>query len=286
MAIDIFSQIPTMTGDTEWRDFLTEYTAALVAAGFVQTSDTGQLNPATATRPTGTNTVGGYQIWRFDDDAQSTQPIFIKVEYGVPSVVTRLQIWITIGTGSDGAGAITNVRIPRAIVSISGSSAILGDVWVAGGDGYLSSGFWVNSANASSTSWGFLIERLRLASGDVDTSSDGAGIILGHSNGWMASSYDGHWIETAVSTYIWPTLQPSHTTWAYRGITYAHPYYPIVGVPRAPLRGAVAVNPADSGYTLPFTIELYSEDHIFRSVFTGGVVHGRGGNGAPAFRYE
>ena len=51
MTMSQFQAIPTITADADWRALLTNYRAALTAAGFVRTSDTGQLDPTTVLKP-------------------------------------------------------------------------------------------------------------------------------------------------------------------------------------------------------------------------------------------
>jgi hypothetical protein len=75
--------------------------------GLTQTSDTGQIG-ATASLPGAAHTSAGYTIWKFNDTLQATVPIFLKLEFGTGSVTSIPFMWITIGTGSNGSGTITN----------------------------------------------------------------------------------------------------------------------------------------------------------------------------------
>lgn len=81
-------------------------TALFTTLGVTQTSDTGQINPATVTIPGGANTSAGYVIGRFNDTLQSTAPIFFKLEFGTAAAVADPQMWITVGTSSNGSGTI------------------------------------------------------------------------------------------------------------------------------------------------------------------------------------
>ena len=280
MTMSQFQAIPTITADADWRALLTNYRAALTAAGFVRTSDTGQLDPTTVLKP-GASSISGYDVWRFNDDAQATKPIFFKLEYGAGSSAARFNLWITVGTGSDGAGNITDIRIPRSVMGQSSNSAILADVWVSGGEGYLASVFYAGPSTPASA-LGWMIDRVRLQSGLPDLTTLGAGIVSGISNNqWQFSTYDGVWSESGS----WPTVTPQ-TTYQYRGVTYAYPYYPVAGALRPPIRSAIAVNPLDAGYSAPFTVSLYSTPHVFRG-FSGTIANvGRGVSTACAFRYE
>lgn len=93
---------------------------ALVAAGLVQTADTGQANLATITSSGSPNSASGYEIFRFNDTLQATAPIFIKVEYGGGNQAGNSNpgMWITVGTGTNGAGTITGVAFVRTQLQI------------------------------------------------------------------------------------------------------------------------------------------------------------------------
>lgn len=95
------------TGDSGFRAWVSEFSNSLSAIGLVQTSDSGQINLTTATRPA-VNSNSGYQIWRFNDSIQSTTPIFIKIFYGTGSQAAVPRILISVGTGSDGSGNLVN----------------------------------------------------------------------------------------------------------------------------------------------------------------------------------
>lgn len=87
--------------------------AELAAMGLVQTADSGQINWATVTKPGTGNTSAGYEIWRFDDAMQATNPVYIKFEYGMGSTLNCFGMWVQIGTGSDGAGTLTGPTSTR-----------------------------------------------------------------------------------------------------------------------------------------------------------------------------
>lgn len=82
-------------------------------AGWLKTSDTGQINWATIASPAGANVVCGFEIWQMQDTLQSTAPIFFKVEYGSGTTVNNPCIYTTIGSGSNGSGGLTGYLSPR-----------------------------------------------------------------------------------------------------------------------------------------------------------------------------
>lgn len=102
------------SSDATFRTWVAEVIAQLLAVGLTQTADTGQINTATVTRP-GVATAGGYAIFRFNDTAHSTTPIFIKLEFGTGSAVTEPAMWITVGQSTNGAGTINSAAITTRV---------------------------------------------------------------------------------------------------------------------------------------------------------------------------
>lgn len=115
MSTNSFSSAIDHSSDANFRTWYGEIRTAMAAVGMVQTSDTGQVNPATMTRP-GTSTFAGYEIWRFADTLQATAPIYIKIEMGTGSATTRPTLAITVGTGTNGAGTLTGVVSTRQVI--------------------------------------------------------------------------------------------------------------------------------------------------------------------------
>jgi hypothetical protein len=105
----------SVADDASFRSWVHSLSDGLAAVGSItQTADTGQINPDTVLKPTATAVAAGYQVWRFNDALQATRPIFFKLEYGSgSSVINSAGVWITIGSGSDGAGNLTGVVIGR-----------------------------------------------------------------------------------------------------------------------------------------------------------------------------
>lgn len=103
--------VSSFTTDAKFRTWGSAVSAAVVASGLTVTSDTGQINWTTVTRPTTASAKAGYEIYRFNDSLQSTAPIFLRIDYGSAASTTgaNQNLWLTVGTGSDGAGNITGV---------------------------------------------------------------------------------------------------------------------------------------------------------------------------------
>lgn len=108
--------------DAVFREWGSDLSARLLAAGLVQTADTGQINWTTVTRG-GTNTDLGYEIWRFDDTLQATAPIFIRIYYGTGGGSSSPRWRFAIGTGTDGAGTLTGTTSSIHVASSTSTAA-------------------------------------------------------------------------------------------------------------------------------------------------------------------
>ncbi|RJP44508.1 hypothetical protein C4587_01855 [Candidatus Parcubacteria bacterium] len=109
------------TNDADFRAWGALYSTALATVGLIQTADTGQIDWVTVLRPA-INTAAGYEIYEFADALQASAPVFIKFEFGSGTSQLRAMVWITVGTGSDGAGNITGVYINRRTCNSSDNS--------------------------------------------------------------------------------------------------------------------------------------------------------------------
>lgn len=106
MATTTTTMTPYNNTDALFRQWC-QHIHDTLALGWVNTSDTGQINLTTVTKPTVANEKKGYEIWRMDDSLQATYPCYIRLDYGSGSLASTLGVWLTLGTGSDGAGNIT-----------------------------------------------------------------------------------------------------------------------------------------------------------------------------------
>lgn len=97
---------------------------ALQAAGLALVADSGTVNWTTVTRPTTASAKAGYEIYRFTDTLQTSFPIYFRIDYGTANVASGVcpGTWMTVGTGSDGAGNILNQTVPVTQMTSSGAA--------------------------------------------------------------------------------------------------------------------------------------------------------------------
>lgn len=119
---------PFATSDALFRAWGLAHSNALASANpsrLTQTADTGQINWTTVTKPAA-QTKAGYEIWKMTDTG--LPDIYIKIEYGIgaPVAASTCTIWVTIGTGTNGAGTLTGATqaldVPVAMSSASNAN--------------------------------------------------------------------------------------------------------------------------------------------------------------------
>ena len=110
MSLSTFTSAPNSGTDVAFRADFSPLGTAIAAVGWIQTSDTGQINWTTVLAPTSTSTAVGYQIFRMNDVLQAPTPVFMKIEYGAGSSSSAYPcLWVTIGTATNGTGSLTGV---------------------------------------------------------------------------------------------------------------------------------------------------------------------------------
>lgn len=183
MARISFSTAFNNTNNAGFQAWATEIYDNIIAAGLVQTTDTGQLStPVSASRPAN-GAYAGYWIFRFNDSLQGTAPIFIKIEPGRGNSGDTLAIRVNIGTGSNGSGTITGAVLTAQRIdnnSFSASSVTPYPSYVNHDEGFFAFGF-----KSGGTTGGAGMARLIIArTCDDDTTPNAS----------------GYWIERITST--------------------------------------------------------------------------------------
>lgn len=107
MTVITTNTSPYLSTDAQFRAYCQSISNTIVAGGWVMTADTGQANFATMISASVAYTAAGYNIFKMNDALQATAPCYIKLEYGCGSTTSTPGFWITVGTGSDGAGNLT-----------------------------------------------------------------------------------------------------------------------------------------------------------------------------------
>lgn len=149
-----------------WAQVISNFMAT---AGWVQSSDTGQVNWSTIAAVPASTYV--YEIWK-PGDALTT--FFLKIEYGFSGTI--VQIKLSLGTSTNGAGTLSGFVVgpffPQGGSQGSGpgnQGATAFNYYLSGDTGRICIAMWVNSATGSVPTV-FVVARSKNSSG-ANTSS-------------------------------------------------------------------------------------------------------------------
>lgn len=80
----------------------------VTTGGWLLSTETGDTAPASLAHPTANNTKKGFRVYKTND---ALTQVYMRIDYGSTGAAgaNGFGIWITLGTGSDGAGALTGV---------------------------------------------------------------------------------------------------------------------------------------------------------------------------------
>ncbi len=138
----------THANDAGFRAWVGAVHTGMLAAGWVAASDTGQLDPGSATRPTVVSTYAGARTYRLDDSLSGTSPIFVQLRFGTGATATNPALTVAVGNATDGANTLTGNTAP-ASVTLFANQPFAGPTYIGGctreGFGCL----WLAHANAA-----------------------------------------------------------------------------------------------------------------------------------------
>lgn len=154
----------TLTNFKQWSQVISNFMAT---AGWIQTTDTGQVNWGTiASVPTAGNYV--YEIWK-PGDALAT--FFFKIEYGTRGGTTTPGIRLSLGTSTNGAGTLSGLIVgpfisPNANYSVN-STVTQFNCYLSGATGRMGVAMWVNDSAVGGNPGGlfFVVARSKNSSG-------------------------------------------------------------------------------------------------------------------------
>lgn len=277
----------TNNSDANFRAWGTNLAARFLAAGWVQTADTGQINWVTVTAPAGVSTFQGYEIWRFADALQASAPIYLKIEYGEGNGTDGPAIRFSVGTGSNGSGTLTG-NVSSTIIAACTSTP--------GGGTYFGSGDTGRFSFALDVSAGmyFSVERTKDATG-ADTTE---GLLI-FTKTIVAAAGSGStlvWIAGVGSPAGNPTsslgaLFPGHTSFTYGAQVGVAPIFGEKPLFTNPGLGSLGYYTGDITAQTVSSIYMYGTLHNYY-MCSSGLINSTafrgagGGTEAIAVRYE
>lgn len=242
---------------------------ATLTLGWVYVPQTGDSNPATIAAPTTTFQQVGFRVYRMADTLQATNPVFIKVTWGSGAATATPGMWLTIGTGADGAGNITGVVQALVYVNTGTSgnnAATVTNCYGSADVNRFSLGMFVQAGINTYISC-CTLERSK----DVNGNDTSDGVILIHSNNNANGAVAGlRYLVLAGGTqpnvegglsYVISVSNPQQTFGAVTGIGVPIPFK---GAAVQPGMNMMVLNSSDVAAESQIPVTIYGVSHTYQ----------------------
>ncbi len=181
MATANFSIAPDNTSDATFRAWIVAFFNA-VDAILTHVAQTGEINTGTVLTPSAANQKRGFRMYRFNDSAHPTNPMYLRLDVGSGGTAAKPCIWARIGHAVDGSG---NLAAPAGAtlmteqqLSLETNSVTAFDCQVSGDGSRLTFSLWTLLLAATSRPLALNVERTRDGNGNI---TDEATLYLGTS---------------------------------------------------------------------------------------------------------
>lgn len=264
------SLAPTNSSDASFRLWINEIHNSLIAFGWTQTADTGQVNFSTVTRPAAINTYQGYAVYQMNDSLQATCAVFMRIDFGTGGVADApsMKLQLTIGS-TNGAGTLTGNVGTLQTIQKSAASATSFSCRTAGTSSSFRCCMWQDQSGAGAFVVG--IER------DLNTS--GAEIATGVNyititNLTMTSQFLEQAGGVGAVDNKWYAMVSTQSSQSGGGNVGLGPVRTQLGVFRNPMKTMLVYATSDftTGSTNPVTIYGVSHTYLMVKPATGTAV--------------
>lgn len=251
---------------------------AFVACGWVQTADTGQINLATATRPSAL-TYPSYMMFRMDDALQSTVPVFLKIEPGSGTSQGLAAMRFTVGQATNGAGVISGNSTGAFTQANTGTVSVTTDklMRASGAPNRFVAAMWIPSPTTPAVQGSFVLSIERTHAVDGSDTADGVMVYMKMTN-TDGSAQPRHMVVQPPGVpngLAAPSVAPVSTLElisSIRGTSAgAFPVTPSSIRPILPAMNLLAYYNNDFASFVPVTINHFGTGHTYLPLGNGGL---------------
>jgi hypothetical protein len=258
---------------------------AFTAFGWVKSADTGMVAWGSISSVPAASTFV-YEIWVMGDTLQSTNPVFVKIEYGTGASAAIPALAITVGSGSTGAGVLTNAGT-RSLFGpgVSGGTSATFECDLSGSTDRFSFVMWRNSTQPVF----FAIERSHDTNGnDLATYCNylvcGAALLTPFC--YQQSIFPAASGGPLFYEKFGLTTQTSNATGTFSNSTAIAPFWPFIGKLDNPLLSAVCIKAGDFSDGATFTVSMFGTTHTYLVAKSLPGLWGNQSTNAIGMRYE
>lgn len=248
---------------TLMRAWATDLHAALVACGWTQTGDTGQVDVTTIALPTA-GTSGGYRVYYMDDALHGTTPIYMRVEFWNESVVSGFGMHVMIGFSTNGSGTINSSNKTALLTFIVPANTVNSTWFAAGGSGGFRLAY--SLATASTISW-CVVERTLDSTGEP--TAEGLAILRMVSNAYFSQTIYPTGVLPGTSTRCQALITDSAATTADGTNVYVSPVFPVGRGVHNPFKGILCYYNVDLTNANLISITVYGAAHSYHPFGVG-----------------
>lgn len=245
------------------RAWAADLHAALIACGWTQSTDTGQVDVSTMALPS-VGTSGGYRIYYMNDSLHATNPIYMRVEFWNESGVTAFGMHIMLGFSTNGAGTINSTN-KTALLSFIVPANTANSTWFSSGGG---GGFRLaySLSTASSISWG-VIERTLDSTGAP--TGEGLAILRMIGGAYFSQTIYPTGVLPGTSTRCQALITDSAATTADGTNVYVSPVFPVGRGVHNPFKGILCYYNVDLTNANLTSIMVYGAAHDYHPYGVG-----------------
>lgn len=268
MAATSFYSIMAADGDANFRIWGKAISDALqtVATKLSSGDSSGQIDWTSVSRPGASNTVAGYEMYKFTDSLSASYPVYIKVEYGTGTFGAGsyyTSIWITVGFAHNGAGTLTGYKttIYQYTVSQNYAVTVYASSFVSGSTNRLAMSLRHFPGSGTNQPWVFTVERTHNSDG-TDTNY-GVAVVIGNGAGtwkhYLLTYTSGVILSETVLDILCPTVGHGSAG----GTTAIYPVWTSAGPFICPLHGIVFAFTGNVTSGVPFSVSLLGGSKTF-----------------------
>jgi hypothetical protein len=222
------------------------------------TTGSGTTTALAATPATGTYVI---EVWKTADSVGFD--VYIKMEYGTSTNAAVMNLFITIGTATNGAGTLVNPSTRMGLIGNGNTSATLTNCRISGDGVRLQILLWVGGGLATGVAYVYSLERSYDNSGVVTGSYYTICCINPSTSGWQQTLFPNGGLTVCETSGLMCVIPSQAATGNVGANTHVSPVFPVVGGIGNPMKGLMVFRGVDFANNQMMYATLYGVQHTY-----------------------